>query len=62
MTGRPIIKHPIDPPLDNNGEINFETWEKRLREKGVRGLPDSELVKKINEARAGNHDSQAELR
>lgn len=62
MTGRPIIKHPTDPPRDNNGIINFETWEERLREKGVQGLPDSELVKKINQARTGNHDIQAELR
>ncbi|BAZ17058.1 hypothetical protein NIES4071_89360 [Calothrix sp. NIES-4071] len=62
MTGRPVIKHPTDPPCDNNGEINFETWEKRLREKGVRGLPHSELVKKINQARVGNYDIQAELR
>lgn len=28
----------------------------------MRGLPDSELMKKIDEARAGNLDSQAELR
>jgi hypothetical protein len=62
MTGRPRAEHPVDLPKDVNGAIDFNAWEARLRKKGVRGLPDTELVKKINEARAGNHDSQAELR
>ncbi|MBR8839354.1 MAG: hypothetical protein DSM106950_36465 [Stigonema ocellatum SAG 48.90 = DSM 106950] len=42
--------------------IDFDVWEARLRKKGVRGLPDSELVKKNNEARIGNYNTQAELR
>ena len=60
--GRPRPEHPVEPPRKANGEIDFDAWEQRLRDKGVRGLPDSELMKKINEVRAGNPDSQAELR
>ena len=62
MTGRPRIEHPVSPPKDINGAIDFDVWEARLKKKGVRGLPDSELVKKINEASIGNYNTQAELR
>ncbi|NEQ20279.1 MAG: hypothetical protein F6K28_13745, partial [Microcoleus sp. SIO2G3] len=62
LVGRSRPESPIEPPRDANGQIDFDAWEARLREKGVRGLPDSELVRKINEARAGNQDTQAELR
>jgi hypothetical protein len=60
--GRPRPAHPGEPPRKADGEIDFNAWEQRLRGKGVRGLPDSELMEKITEARAGNPDSQAELR
>jgi hypothetical protein len=60
--GRPRPEHPVEPPRKADGEIDFDAWEQRLRDKGVRGLPDSELIKKINQARAGNLNSQAELR
>jgi hypothetical protein len=60
--GRPRPEHPVEPPRKANGEIDFDAWQQRLRDKGVRGLPDSELMKKIEEARGGNLDSQAELR
>ena len=60
--GRPRPAHSIAPPVDASGSIDFAAWEARLRAKGIKGLPDSELVKKITEAGAGNKDSQAELR
>jgi hypothetical protein len=60
--GRPRPEHPVEPPRKADGEIDFDAWEQRLRDKGVRGLPDSELVKKINEVRAGSLATQAELR
>jgi hypothetical protein len=52
----------VEPPRKADGEIDFDAWQQRLRDKGVRGLPDTELMKKIEEARGGNPDSQAELR
>jgi|SRR4028119_343638 hypothetical protein len=60
--GRPRPEHSVEPPRKADGEIDCDAWEQRLRDKGVRGLPDSELMKKINEVRAGSLDSQAELR
>jgi len=60
--GRPKPEHPVEAPRKADGEIDFDAWEQRLRDKGVRGLPDSELMKKIDDARGGNLDSQAELR
>lgn len=60
--GRPRPEHPVEPPRKANGEIDFDAWQQRLRDKGVRGLPDSELMKKIDQARAGYLNSQAELR
>jgi len=60
--GHPRPEHPVEPPRKADGEIDFDAWEQRLRDKGVRGLPDSELVKKINEVRAGSLATQAELR
>jgi hypothetical protein len=60
--GRPRPQHPVEPPRKPDGEIDFNAWGQRLRDKGVRGLPDSELVKKINQARDGDVNIQAELR
>ncbi len=60
--GRPRPERPIDPPRDAAGATDFNAWEARLRSKGVRGLPESEFTKKMNEARAGNQDTEAELR
>ncbi|GAA6615186.1 hypothetical protein NUACC26_009750 [Scytonema sp. NUACC26] len=34
MTGRPRVEHPVDPPKDVNGAIDFNAWEARLRKKG----------------------------
>jgi hypothetical protein len=59
---RPKPGHPVELPREADGKIDFNAWEQRLRNKKVRGLPDSELMKKINEARAGNLHTQAELR
>jgi hypothetical protein len=59
---RPKPGHPVEPPRKADGEIDFDAWEQRLKNKGVRGLPDSELMKKIDEVRVGSLDSQAELR
>lgn len=59
---RPKPRHPVEPPRKADGEIDFDAWEQRLKDKGVRGLPDSELIKKIDEVRVGSLDSQAELR
>jgi hypothetical protein len=60
--GRPRPEHPVEPPRKADGEIDSDAWEQRLRDKGVCGLPDSELIKKIKEVRAGSPSSQAELR
>jgi hypothetical protein len=59
---RPKPGYPVEPPRQTNGEIDFNAWEQRLKDKRVCGLPDSELRKKIDEVRAGNLNSQAELR
>jgi Domain of unknown function (DUF4157) len=54
---RPRLGAPTDPPRNPDGTIDYAAWEQRLRSKGIRG----ELARKIQEARAGNRDTQAEL-
>ncbi|HWS99314.1 MAG TPA: hypothetical protein VN256_03505 [Pyrinomonadaceae bacterium] len=56
--GRPRLANPTDPPRNPDGTVDYAAWEQRLRAKGVRG----QLSRKIQEAREGNHDSEAELR
>jgi hypothetical protein len=61
LLGRPRPGRPLEPPKDSHGSIDYNAWEKILRGKGVRGLPDSELDRKIRDARSGDRDAQAEL-
>ncbi len=61
LLGRPRPGHPPDPPKDGHGSIDYNAWEKILRTKGIRGLPDGELDRKISDARNGDRDTQAEL-
>lgn len=61
LLGRPRPGPLLDPPRNANGEIDYDAWEQRLSARGIRGLPDGELSRRIEAARDGDRDVDAEL-